>query len=219
MMKGPNAQRFILLSLFTVLLAAQTWAQSDSPALRDFQSGLKLVEAEEYEKAATAFLGAVQKDAKFAEGWEMLGVTLFELDLWDAAAPCLLKAIELKPEIAAIQEIRLLLPIIGARPYPSAPSAKGRDEAKLYFELGAGYASRGEAKKTIGAFVGAVKTDPNFADAWIGLGLALYDLGDQAAGLKCIMRGVSMRPELSENPAVQLALAAKDKKSSSHRVY
>ena len=216
-MKSPHVKRLIILSFFVLVFSSsQTLAQSDSPALTDFQSGLKLVQAEEYEKAVTAFLGAVQKDANLAEGWVMLGVTMFELDLWEAAKPCLLKAIELKPEVADIQEIRLLLPIIGARPYPLA---EGPGVAKLYFELGAGYASRGESRKTVGAFLAAVKTDPNFADGWIGLGLALYDLGDQPAGLKCIMRGVSIQPELAENPAVQLALAAKNEKSSNHRIY
>ena len=215
-MKSSHFKRLIIFSFFALIFSGQSFAQSDSPALTDFQSGLKLVQAEEYEKAVTAFLGAVQKDAKLAEGWVMLGVTMFELDLWEAAKPCLLKAIELKPEVAAIQEVRLLLPIIGARPYPLA---EGREVAKLYFELGAGYASRGESKKTVGAFLAAVKTDPNFADGWIGLGLALYDFGDQPEGLKCIMRGVSMQPELAENPAVQVALAAKEAKSSSHRIY
>jgi tetratricopeptide (TPR) repeat protein len=219
--KSLNVRSFIVFILFFgVIFAAQARAQSDSTGLKEFQEGLKLVQTEEYEKAITAFLASVQKDPKFADGWMMLGATMFEVDLWDAATPCLLKAIELKPEIASIQEIRLLLPLIGARPFP--PPASGSvssADARLYFDLGTGYASKGQSKKTIGAFAAAVKTDPNFANGWIGLGLALYDLGDQVAGLKCVMRGVSMKPELAEIPAVQLALDAKDSKASDPRIY
>ena len=121
-MKSLNLRSFIVFILFFgVIFAAQTRAQSDSRDLKEFQEGLKLVQTEEYEKAITAFLASVQKDPKFADGWMMLGVTMFEVDLWDAATPCLQKAIELKPEIASIQEIRLLLPLIGARPFPRLP--------------------------------------------------------------------------------------------------
>jgi tetratricopeptide (TPR) repeat protein len=227
--KSLNVRSFIVFILFFgVIFAAQARAQSDSTGLKEFQEGLKLVQTEEYEKAITAFLATVQKDPKFADGWMMLGVTMFEVDLWDAATPCLTKAIELKPEIASIQEIRLLLPLIGARPFP--PPASGSvstaaqkkeisTDARLYFELGSGYALKGQSKKTIGAFAAAIKIDPDFADGWIGLGLALYDLGDQVSGLKCVMRGVSMKPELAEIPAVHLALAAKDSKASDPRIY
>ena len=122
-MKSLNLRSFIAFILFFgVVFAAQARAQSDSTGLKEFQEGLKLVQTEEYEKAITAFLVSVQKDPKSADGWMMLGVTMFEVDLWDAATPCLQKAIELKPEIASIQEIRLLLPLIGARPFPPPAS-------------------------------------------------------------------------------------------------
>ena len=215
-MKGSNVRRLAVLSILAVAgLLGQAAAQSDPPAIRYFRTGARYVQAGDHEMAAKAFRASVRSDPQFAEAWALLGATLFDLDYWEEAEKCLLKAAELKPEIGADPDVKQMLALLGATRRPE--EGVGGD-AKWYFGLGAGYAAQGEVKKAIGAFFAAVRIDPEHAEAWVGLGLGLIDQGDQQYGLECLRRGLAIRPELAGDGAVKLALAAPDQKPTGPRI-
>jgi hypothetical protein len=56
------------------------------------------------------------------------------------------------------------------------------------------------------SFYTVVRIDPNFAEAWVGLGIGLYGLGDRQSALRCIRRGVELKPALANNNTVKAVL-------------
>jgi len=214
-MKSRYCSRIVILSvLILVTFAIEASAQTESPAIRYFQVGTRYVEAHDYEMAAKAFRASVHSDPKFAEAWAMLGATLFDLDYWEEAETCMRKAVELKPEIGVNPAVKEMFAILSAeQPTTTENSvanntgdkASGED-ANGYFNLGMAYGKSGDDENAIKAFYTAVRIDPNFAEAWVGLGVGLYNLGDPQASLKCIRRGVELKPALADNNAVKAVL-------------
>jgi Tfp pilus assembly protein PilF len=218
-MKSFNFNRLFALSVLTlVVFVGQVSAQSSSPAIKYFQLGTKYAQAQNFEMAAKAFRASVRSDPKFAEAWVMLSASLFELDYWEESEKCMHKAIELKPEIGGNPAVKEMLAIVsGEQPAPNesnGANAKGDEasaaDATKYFNLGMAYGKKGDVENATKAFYTAVKIDPDYADAWVGLGVGLYDLGDQQSALKCIRRGVALKPELAENNVVKAVLSEAD---------
>ena len=120
-MKGSNVRRLAVLSVLVVLgFVGQAAAQSDPPAIRYFRTGARYVQAGDPEMAAKAFRASVRSNPQFAEAWALLGATLFDLDYWEEAEKCLLKAAELKPEIGADPDVKEMLALLGATRRPEA---------------------------------------------------------------------------------------------------
>jgi tetratricopeptide (TPR) repeat protein len=200
--------------LAVAVLISQASAQSDSPAVRYFEQGVRYVQADNLDLAAKAFRASVRSEPKFADAWLMLGATLLDLDYWEEAENCLLKAIELKPEFGTHPHVKQMLSVLGI-PRTTAEESIGqspereiavRADARRYFNLGVEFARRQDVEQATGAFLAAVRIDPNNAEAWVGLGLGLYDLGHRQLALNCLKRGLAMRPEIGENEAVKSVL-------------
>jgi tetratricopeptide (TPR) repeat protein len=213
-MKSRYHSRIIILSVLILLtFVIEASAQTESPAIRYYQAGTRFVQTHEYEMAVRAFRASVHSDPKFAEAWAMLAAALFDLDYWEDAENCMRKAIELKPEIGLNPAVKEMLAILsGKQPAATENSmanpgekASGED-ATEYFTLGMTYGKKGDDENAIKSFYTAVRIDPNFAEAWIGLGVGLYELGDSPEALKCIRRGVELKPVLADNSAVKAVL-------------
>jgi len=214
-MKSRYYGRIVVLSvLILVTIASDASAQTDSPAIRYFQVGNRYVETHDYEMAAKAYRASVHSDPKFAEAWAMLGATLFDLDYWEEAEKCMRKAVELKPEIGLTPAVKEMFAILsGEQPTTTENSISGNtgdkasgEDASKYFDLGMAYGKKGDDKNSIKAFYMAVRIDPNYAEAWVGLGVAIYHFGDRQTALKCIRRGVELKPALANDNAVKSLL-------------
>jgi Tfp pilus assembly protein PilF len=213
-MKSRYHSRIIILSvLILVAFAIEASAQTESPAIRNFQAGARYVQAHDYEMAAKALRASVRSDPEFAEAWAMLAATLFDLAYWEDADNCMRKAVELKPEIGLYPAVREMFSILrGEQDAATENSVANTGEkasgenATEYFTLGMAYGKKGDNENAIKSFYTAVRIDPNFAEAWIGLGIGLYELGDRLAALKCIRRGVELNAALADNSAVRAVL-------------
>jgi tetratricopeptide (TPR) repeat protein len=215
-MKNFNIRHLIALAVLVVAATVgQASAQSDPPALRYFRQGIMYVQTNNLELAAIAFRASVRSDPQFADAWLMLSGTLLDLGYWEDAEKCLLQAIELKPELGTRLDVKQMLAILGIR-QPGEEGSAGssprgsRDvgtDAISYINLGMVFASRGEIEQATRAFLAAVWTDSSNAEAWIWLGLGLYDLGHQQLSYRCLKRGLAIKPELGEDKLIKSVLA------------
>jgi tetratricopeptide (TPR) repeat protein len=210
-MKSLNIPCIIAPAVLAVAaLVSQASAQSDSPSVRYFQQGVRYVQADNLDMAAKAFRASVQSEPKFADAWLMLGATLLDLDYWEEAEKCLLKAIELKPEFGTHPHVKQMLGVLGIlRPTAEENPERGmavRADAIRYFNLGVEFARREDIEQATSAFLAAVMIDPDNAEAWVGLGLGLYDLGHRQPALNCLKRALAIRPAIGENEMVKSVL-------------
>jgi tetratricopeptide (TPR) repeat protein len=211
-MKSLNIPYIIAPAVLAVAaLVSQASAQSDSPAVRYFQQGVRYVQADNLDLAARAFRASVQSEPKFADAWLMLGATLLDLDYWEEAEKCLLKAIELKPELGTHPHVKQMLAVLGI-PRPTAGENPEREisvraDARRYFNLGVELAMKEDVEQATSAFLAAVRIDPDNAEAWVGLGLGLYDLGHRQLAVKCLRQGLAIRPAIGENELIKSVLA------------
>lgn len=214
-MKSMNICYLISPAVLAVAaLVSQVYAQSESPASRYFRQGVGYIQADDLELAAKAFHASVLSDPKFADAWLMLGATLLDLNQWENGEKCLLKSIELKPELETHPYVRQMQAHIRIRQTRAEDSVStspaervvGAD-ASAYFEMGVAFAIRDDVEQATRAFLVAVRIDSSYADAWVGLGLGLFDLGHQQLALRCLKRGLEIRPALGESEVVQSVLA------------
>ncbi len=215
-MKSKNIRSLVAIAVLAVAaLGSQAFAQSDSPAKGYFQQGIKYVQVDNLELAAKAFHASVESDPQFADAWLMLGATLLDLDHWEDGEKCLLKAIDLKPELGTHPDVMHMLAIINVQRTRTEDSVGTSLEgigvveadARRYFDLGVEFAIRDDVEQSTRAFLIAVRIDSSNAEAWVGLGLGLYDLGHQQLALRCLKQGLAIKPALGENMIIQSVLA------------
>jgi tetratricopeptide (TPR) repeat protein len=210
-MKSLNIPHIIAPAVLAVAaLVSQASAQTDSPAVRYFQQGVRFVQADNLDMAAKAFRASVQSEPQFADAWLMLGATLLDLDYWEEAEKCLLKAIELKPEFETHPHVMQMLGVLGIlRPTAEESPERGiavRADARRYFNLGVALAMRDDVEQATSAFLAAVRIDPDNAEAWVGLGLGLYDLGHRQLALHCLNRGLAINPAIGKSELIKSVL-------------
>lgn len=68
--------------------------------------------------------------------------------------------------------------------------------AKKNFEKGRELARMGKVSDAVSSFQKAVKIDPQFAEAWVGLGFAQYQMNAQDAAEKSVMKAREVDPKL-----------------------
>jgi len=73
-------------------------------------------------------------------------------------------------------------------------SDRGRHATRM---LGNAYLQLGRASQSVETFRGLLRSYPDDADSWMGLGLALFWSGEQEEGVAALTRSTELRPELA----------------------
>ena len=88
----------------------------------------------------------------------------------------------------------------------SAPSAETIAEAKRLYKVGVKYGHTGLFRQAVETFQNVLKLDPSYADAYLSLGHAYYDLGQWQQTIDILERGLALKPRDKESQ-VRLARA------------
>ena len=127
-----------------------------------YKQGTTCLKNEKYNEAVTAFEAAIVMDPGFKEAYRDLGHTYFELGNLQAAVKMAKKALNVD---SADRVTRNLL-----------------KQIKLeYYKLGEFYRNNEQCREAVTAFKAAIALDKNFKEAYRGLGLAHYELGNLQA--------------------------------------
>lgn len=89
---------------------------------------------------------------------------------------------------------------------PVAPSAETIAEAKRLYKVGVKYGHTGLFRQAAETFENVLKLDPSYADAYLSLGHAYYDLGQWRQTIDILQRGLALKPRDKESQ-VRLARA------------
>jgi polysaccharide export outer membrane protein len=76
-----------------------------------------------------------------------------------------------------------------------APSPEARAEAKRLYKVGVKYGNARLLKQAANTFEEAVKLNPDYADAYLALGHAYYDLGQWEQAIDRLRRGLALNPK------------------------
>ena|GEM_PF-3435658 len=88
----------------------------------------------------------------------------------------------------------------------SQASAQSDPPALRYFRQGVMYVQADNLELAAKAFQASVRSDPQFADAWLMLSGTLLDLGYWEEGEKCLLQAIQLKPELDNRADVQYML-------------
>lgn len=126
----------------------ETEQKEDTTAIAqiEFEKGLELASAGDYEQGLIHFQEAIKHDPAHHRAWCGLGSASRELKKFDEAVEYSVKAIELKPDYVVCHD-----------------------------NLGLAYAYRGDFGEAIKSFNRAIELDPGYADAHFNLGLLYYE--------------------------------------------
>src|SRR5438552_3764123 len=74
-----------------------------------------------------------------------------------------------------------------------APSPKASAEAKRLYKVAVKYDHAGLFKQAVNTFEQALKLDPGYADAYLGLGRVHYDLQQWEQAIDSLQRGLELK--------------------------
>jgi protein involved in polysaccharide export with SLBB domain len=75
------------------------------------------------------------------------------------------------------------------------PSPDATAEAKRLYKVGVKYGVAGLFRQAANTFAQAVKLNPDYADAYLGLGHAYYDLQEWEQAIDSLQRGLALKPK------------------------
>ena len=145
-----------------------------------YELGIVYRDAKMHKEAVAEFRKAIHLDPNFVAAHTNLGEIYLEIGRIDAAEKAAKAALRID---ALSHPARQLLDAI-KQVRPSAPEPAESTDIVLHTPDGKKHHDRGEAylnnkqyKEAAGAFQRAIKADPNFADAYCGLGIAYLEMG------------------------------------------
>lgn len=150
----PNATRLFACLIFVLTFSLLLHAQSGTSE-QDFEKGLKLYKAADYNEAAKAFKRIIERDHNNAEGHFYLANCYFLMSRNREAMKVYKRAIELSP-----------------------------DHYLAYNNLGTTYHRLGEFGEAVKSYKEALRIKPDYPDAVFGLGVAYLELKDTDAALE-----------------------------------
>lgn len=80
-------------------------------------------------------------------------------------------------------------------PSPTSNSAEARKQAKRYYKSGVKFGRAGLFEQAAASFHQAIRLNPDFADAYYGLGHAYFDLKRWPEAIKALERAVEINPK------------------------
>jgi tetratricopeptide (TPR) repeat protein len=153
---------------------------------------------------ATTLLGALERFADYAPGWEELGQTLAARHpaaaavAWHRAAQGYAAAEAATPTAAAAfrlaRVLRQLDDRAAARDALQRATLRDPSLAEAWFALGLVFQDLGDAAAAIRAFAASLSTQPDFHEAAFNLGVAHQEAGDLEAALDAYAHAWRLRP-------------------------
>jgi tetratricopeptide (TPR) repeat protein len=165
-------------------------AMKKNKALSDaFNEGMTALTAKNYEQAAGAFQKASEVDPKQHVVWAHLAESYVgeagqktgaEKDaLLQKGYDAYTKALELKPDEAAYHN-NFAIALVSGKKIPEAQAEltkaaqlDPKEAGKYYYNLGAVLTNAGQADAAVDAFKKSIEVDPNYAEAYYQVGVAL----------------------------------------------
>ncbi|HEX3560693.1 MAG TPA: tetratricopeptide repeat protein [Pyrinomonadaceae bacterium] len=153
----------------------------DPPVLALYQQGVEAMRAGEFYKASGLFEQAVKADDAFALAHARLAEAWLEMDFFERAQGEMLVADELVSDPASLLRedalyFRAVRATVGRRPaeavkaYEELAQLKP-DQPQVQVDLGRAYDKNNETEKAFKAFTQATSRDPNYAAAFLNLGV------------------------------------------------
>ncbi|HVF86684.1 MAG TPA: protein kinase [Pyrinomonadaceae bacterium] len=176
-------------ALIAVLLGvwAYGWLRAPSPhepraeAVKWYERGTDALRSGAYYQASKEFEQAVREDEKFALAHARLAEAWGELDYADRAAEEILRAKRLVPDSSALSPLDALYldAVTSTVVREFANSVKSYegikrlapDEPHVYLDLGRAYEKAEDVKRAIESYVEATNRDPQYAAAFLRLGI------------------------------------------------
>jgi tetratricopeptide (TPR) repeat protein len=189
----------LLLYFLAILLILSTAIRSQGQ--EDWmQQGFKLLRAQQFGEAVTAFSRAIESDPDNAEAYNHRGVAWAYMGKIDQAIADYTKALEIKPELvgalnnrgsAFYQKGRLNQAIsdyskaIEINPYL----------AEAYSNRGTAWATKGDYFRAIRDYTQALEMNPYFDAPYYNRGRALFAIGDYGQAVGDIQKAIELNPK------------------------
>jgi Flp pilus assembly protein TadD len=165
--------------------------------------GLRLLWAEEYEKALPYFEMAVKKNPRYAEAYYYIGHCNAGLGRYTEAIDAFTHPIRIKPDDAkAHGNLGVVYGKLGR--YTEAIDALTQairiepDDAMAHYNLGLTYGKLGRYTEAIDAFTQAIRIKPDFAMAHYNLGLAYGKLRRYTEAIDANKQAIRIKPDYAE---------------------
>lgn len=158
-------------------------------------------------EAVDAFKKAIEIDPNYVEAYYQLGITYNQLNMKTEAIEAFKKVLEFNPDH---EDALLNLGIAYCldNNFRSASPVLKRSveifpDKRTYYYLGVSYAGQTQHDKAIYAFKQAIEIDPNYLEAYIGLGASYGAVQNLIEGIKTLNQAVVLDPQ---NPYVHYLL-------------
>lgn len=174
----------------------------DAPALR---LATLLAEQERNEEAAAAFAKCIELREDWPEALYEYGLVLRKLDRIDDAQEAILKAVHLKPEqtewIQALERIAIerddALVALDCHEKLTQDATPDAESAEMAYNLGLVLQQESEPELAAKCYIKALETRPDFEDALLNLGHALFEMGREPEARACWSKAIHLNPELA----------------------
>jgi eukaryotic-like serine/threonine-protein kinase len=206
--------RLSIVSLFSIVIASilvlslLLWIRRPSvnkyspEATQWYEEGTKALRDGEYYKASEALERAIQLDNRFILAHARLAETWYELDYSDKAKDALLQIARLAPDRSALPRLDQLY-------YQAITSTITRDfdqsvaayqeiahlqpnQPYVYVDLGRAYENKDDLKRAIESYIEATNRDPQYATAFLRLGMLYSRKLESASALSAFDKAESI---------------------------
>ncbi len=192
--------RFIIVFLVLATIGFAVWQitkpapyQPNALASDWYNKGTDALRNGSFLQASKAFQQAIAADPKFALAHARLAESWFELDYADRAKDEMLLVRQLAPnqsQLAKTDSLKLdAIDLTVTRNFPASIDAYQQllkltpDEPHLYVDLGRAFEKNDEVKKAIESYINATTRAPQYAPAFLRLGVLYGDQLDLASAI------------------------------------
>jgi len=189
-----------------------------NPALfRTLAEGLACHERGRLQDAADLYGTVLERDPGAADAWHLMGRIWLSQREWARAQACVLKAIELRPDLPAFPNtLGEVLAAAGRRRealvcYRQALQLDGRFVA-AWVNLGLLHQAEGRLEEAADAYARALEVDPGCAEALNNLGNTLRSQGRDEEATACYREALRRRPASPEAAVNMAALCLRQRR-------
>lgn len=208
---------WVLISMFVLYSCAGLLIGSD--ARQEFEKGLALFNAGNYEQAAPHFVKATELEPEFGRAYLYLGRSYLNLRRWLDAIPPLRTAYRLSPTETKKEALDILLDALlaaatdafkrgnfqGAITHLREGLALSPQSESLQHQLvdsligfGGQLLSQGKFSEAISAYTEVIDLSPNQFDAYLGLAKAFFKQGNLMQALQAAQKAARINPSSGE---------------------
>lgn len=164
-----------------------------------------LAELDRNEEAAAAFAKCIEIREDWPEALYEYGLVLRRLDRVDDAQEAILKAVHLKPEqtawIQALERIAIerddALVALDCHEKLTQDATPDAESAEMAYNLGLVLQQESEPELAAKCYLKALESRPDFEDALLNLGHALFEMGREPEARACWSKAIHLNPELA----------------------